>query len=242
MRAGAVLEETMIPLAANGQDSRFIDEVFPAADTSDFTGSVRCMTPEAGRFSAVAFELDGVHRIFTTLPVVPVPAVPDQEQEQEEEQEQDTTRLDFTHFANGGNIVSDLVLVNAGADPVQPAIYFYDQTAPRLPPNRWWISPRILKWVTTAPCALFTAMNPLGELTISTHGRGAQVVGSVAVAADGPIGGVLRFDIPHLGVAGVGDSPRWGMPWSRCAARRAASTRASPSTTGARPPFWCAAD
>ncbi len=76
MQAGAVLEETMIPLAANGQDSRFIDQVFPTADTSDFAGSVRCMTPEPGRFSAVAFELDGVHRIFTTLPVVPVVEVP----------------------------------------------------------------------------------------------------------------------------------------------------------------------
>ena len=75
MRDGAVLEETIIPLAANGQDSRFIDQVFPAADTSDFAGSVRCTAPEPGRFSAVAFELDGVNRIFTTLPVVPVPAV-----------------------------------------------------------------------------------------------------------------------------------------------------------------------
>ena len=62
MRDGAVLEETMIPLAANGQDSRFIDQVFPTADTSDFVGSVRCLTPEPGLFSAVAFELDGVNR------------------------------------------------------------------------------------------------------------------------------------------------------------------------------------
>ena len=76
MRDGVVLEETMIPLAANGQDSRFIDQVFPTADTSDFVGSVRCLTPEPGRFSAVAFELDGVNRIFTTLPVVPVVEVP----------------------------------------------------------------------------------------------------------------------------------------------------------------------
>ena len=76
MQAGAVLEETMIPLAANGQDSRFIDQVFPTADTSDFVGSVRCLTPEPGRFSAVAFELDGINRIFTTLPVVPVVEVP----------------------------------------------------------------------------------------------------------------------------------------------------------------------
>ena len=39
-------------------------------------GAVRCLTPEPGLFSAVAFELDGVHRIFTTLPVVPVVEVP----------------------------------------------------------------------------------------------------------------------------------------------------------------------
>ncbi len=72
MRDGVVLDETMIPLAANGQDARFIDQVFPTADTSDFVGSVRCLTPEPGLFSAVAFELDGINRIFTTLPVVPV--------------------------------------------------------------------------------------------------------------------------------------------------------------------------
>ncbi len=76
MRDGAVLEETIIPLAANGQDARFIDQVFPDADTSDFAGSVRCMTPEPGLFSAVAFELDAVNRIFTTLPVVRVVEVP----------------------------------------------------------------------------------------------------------------------------------------------------------------------
>ena len=86
MRDGAVIEEADIRLEVNGQDSRFIDQVFPVTDTSDFTGSVRCTAPEPGRFSAVAFELDGVNRIFTTLPVVPVPAVLEQEQEQEEEQ------------------------------------------------------------------------------------------------------------------------------------------------------------
>ena len=52
-----------------------------------------------------------------------------------------------------------------------------------------------------------TAMEPLGELTVSTHGRGNLVSGSVAVAANGTIGGVLRFDLPDIGVAGVGASP-----------------------------------
>ena len=33
-----------------------------------------------------------------------------------------------------------------------------------------------------------TAMEPLGELTISTHGRGEVVSGSVKVVSDGPVG------------------------------------------------------
>ena len=209
MRDGAVLEETMIPLAVNGQDSRFIDQVFPVTDTSDFAGSVRCAAPEPGRFSAVAFELDGVHRIFTTLPVVSVPAVPEQEQEEEleQEQQQDATRLDFTHFANGGGIVSSLVLVNAGTDPVRPAIYFYDQDGGAIAAEAMLDVPADMEIGDDGALRPSAAINPLGELTISTHGRGGQVVGSAAVTADGPIGGVLRFDIPGLGVAGVGDSP-----------------------------------
>ncbi len=202
MRDGAVLEETIIPLAANGQDSRFIDQVFPVTDTSDFAGSVRCAAPEPGRFSAVAFELDGVNRIFTTLPVVPVPVV----LEQEQEEEQDATRLDFTHFANGGKIVSSLVLVNAGADPVRPAIYFNDQDGGAIAAESMLDVPADMEIGDDGALRPGTAMNPLGELTISTHGRGVLKVGSVAVVAAGPIGGVLRFDIPGLGVAGVGDS------------------------------------
>ncbi len=215
MRDGAVLEETDIRLQVNGQDSRFIDQVFPAADTSYFAGSVRCAAPEPGRFSAVAFELDGTNRIFTTLPVVPIPAVPEQEQEQEEEQEQeqeeepeqDATRLDFTHFANGGKIVSSLVLVNAGANPVRPAIYFHDQDGGPIAAESMLDITEDLEVGDDGALSPRTAMNPLGELTISTHGRGVLKVGSVAVVAEGPVGGVLRFDIPRLGVAGVGDSP-----------------------------------
>ena len=212
MRDGAVIEEADIRLEVNGQDSRFIDQVFPAADTSDFAGSVRCAAPEPGRFSAVAFELDAVNRIFTTLPVVPVPAVPEQEQAQEEEQgqeqeeEQDATRLDFTHFANGGKIVSSLVLVNAGANPVRPAIYFYDQDGGPIAAESMLDVPANMEIGDDGALRPAMAIDPLGELTISTHGRGVLKVGSVTVTAGGPIGGVLRFDIPALGVAGVGDS------------------------------------
>ena len=53
-------------------------------------------------------------------------------------------------------------------------------------------------------------MEPLGELTVSTHGQGEVVTGSVKVVSDGPIGGGLRYNLPAIGVAGVGASPPVG--------------------------------
>ena len=34
---------------------------------------MRCTAPDEGQFTGVAVELDAASRIFTTLPVVPVP-------------------------------------------------------------------------------------------------------------------------------------------------------------------------
>ena len=74
MKDGAVLEEEEISLEANGQEARYIEEMFTSTDTSDFVGSVRCTAPEGeGMFTGVAVELDASNQIFTTLPVVPVP-------------------------------------------------------------------------------------------------------------------------------------------------------------------------
>ena len=42
MQEGAVLEEVEISLVPNGQESRYIEEMFTLTDTSDFVGSVRC--------------------------------------------------------------------------------------------------------------------------------------------------------------------------------------------------------
>ena len=75
MQGGAVLEETEIPLAANGQESQYIEKMFTftGADVSDFVGSVRCTVPPGeGMFTGVAVEIDEGKRILTTLPVVPV--------------------------------------------------------------------------------------------------------------------------------------------------------------------------
>ena len=202
MKNGAVLEERAIELDANGQDARFIEELFTATDTTDFVGSVRCTVPHGEWFTGVAVELDSDNRIFTTLPVVPV----DPEGGEEEE-----TTLTFAHFANGTSgdgtlITSDLVLVNVAASTAQPAIYFYDQRGEPLEPESMVEVGEDLVVREDGGLTVRTAMPRLGELTISTHGRGEVVTGSVQVVATGPIGGVLRFDIPGIGVAGVGAS------------------------------------
>ena len=72
MKDGAVLEEEEIPLEANGQEARYIEQMFTNADMSDFVGSVRCTAPGEGMFTGVAVELDASNQLFTTLPVVPV--------------------------------------------------------------------------------------------------------------------------------------------------------------------------
>ena len=206
MRGGALLEEAEISLAANGQTSWFIDQAFPGADTSDFVGSVHCAA--AATFTAMALELDAVNRIFTTLPVVPV------------DQATGAAPLDFAHFANGGGITSDLVFVNlstppptpfhTASPPVRPAIYFYDTEGNPIAAESVVDITGGLEVREDGALTVRTAMEPLGELTISTHGQGALVSGSVKVVSDGPIGGMLRFDLPNIGVAVVGASPPLG--------------------------------
>ena len=142
MKDSIVLEEVEIYLAANGQEARYIEELFPGADTPDFVGSVRCTAP--GQFTGVAMEIDEDNRILTTLPVVPVVRAGGGGQE---------TVLDFAHFANGSGATSDLVFVNgstrpsgpgptpyhATISPSRPALYFTIRKVISLTRHRWWI-------------------------------------------------------------------------------------------------------
>ena len=196
LQAGNVRKEAEIPLAVNGQAAQFIHELFPDTDTSDFVGSVRCQTPTGVLFAGVALEMDFRNRIFTTLPVVPVPQV----------RTQDDTQLYFAHFANGASIVSDLVLVNVAGGPVRPAIYFYDQEGNPIAPASVIDVRGDLTVTEEGALTIGKGILPLGERTISTTGEGELRVGSVRVFSDGPIGGILRFDHPAVGVAGVGAS------------------------------------
>ena len=209
MREGVLHDAVSIPLAANGQSSWFIDAAFPAADTSGFAGSVHCDAAGPGMFTAVALELDAANRIFTTLPVLSVRRAGGRAAE-----------LNFAHFANGAGLTSDLVFLNLSTErsrpaptpfhtdilPVRPAIYFYDTEGALVSAESVVDITGDLAVMEDGGLTVPTEMEPLGVLTIATHGRGELVSGSVRVIADEPIGGVLRFDLPGIGVAGVGVS------------------------------------
>ena len=115
--------------------------------------------------------------------------------------------LDFAHFANGDGMTSDLVFVNVGTQPVRPALYFYNTEGAPVYAESVVEVTGDLEIAEDGGLTVLTEMEPLGELTISTHGQGEVVSGSVKVVSNGTIGGVLCFDLPGVGVAGVGASP-----------------------------------
>ena len=195
MSAGVALEAVEIPLEANGQASWFIEDVFTMTDTSGFAGSVRCTAPGRGRFTAIAVEMDAAGGIFIPVPVVEV-----------NRGRAEATTLDFAHFANGAGIVSEMVFVNLETQPSRPAIYFYDTEGALVAAESVVDLTGDLEVTEDGALTVQTEMEPLGVLTISMHGRGELVSGSVRVVSEGPIGGFLRFDLPGIGVAGVGAS------------------------------------
>ena len=165
--------------------------------------------PGRGRFSAIAAEVDASGGIFTTLPVVEV-----------NRGRAGATTLDFAHFANG-TWITDLVFVSletrqsgppltpfhTAIPPARPAIYFYDTAGNPIAAESVVDITGDLAVTADGARTVRPAMEPLGVLTISTHGREESVSGSVKVVSDGPKGGLLRFLRPALGVAGVGAGP-----------------------------------
>ena len=148
-------------------------------------------------FIGVALEMDADKRIFTTLPLVPV---------EEAVAGGPALILDFAHFANGSSITSDLVLVNVSTTAVSPSIHFYDPEGTPIDAGSVVDVTDDLEVAASEALTVGKEIDPLGELTITTTGVGELKTGSVRVVANAPIGGVLRFDNPAVGVAGVGAS------------------------------------
>ena len=115
--------------------------------------------------------------------------------------------LDFAHFANGDGTTSELAFVNVGSVPVRPDIYFYNTEGNLIAAESVVDVTGDLEVQEDGGLTVLTEMEPLGELTIATHGQGELVSGSVTVVSNAPIGGMLRYDLPHIGEAVVGASP-----------------------------------
>ena len=115
--------------------------------------------------------------------------------------------LDFAHFANGTSWITDLVFVNVAPHLIRPSIYFYDTGGNPIAAESVVDITADMEVMDDGSLSLLMEMELLDALTISTHGRGELVTGSVRVVSDGPIGGMLRFEHPSLGVAGMGASP-----------------------------------
>ena len=80
--------------------------------------------------------------------------------------------LDFAHFANGDGTTSDLVFVNVASHPIRPALYFYDTGGQPLAAESVVDITGDLEITEDGSLSIQTKMEPLGELTISTHGQG----------------------------------------------------------------------
>ena len=55
-------------LARNAKIAQFLEDLFPDAQTTTFTGTI-CVTAQSGQIAVIALELDFFNNVFTTLPV-----------------------------------------------------------------------------------------------------------------------------------------------------------------------------
>lgn len=174
-------------LAGVGHMARFLDELFPAAATVNFQGTVLVsVATEGGRLAATAIQAGVAPGDFTALPVVAADPV------------YGTVDPVFPHFSGGGGFDSSITLVNPIALPVNGDLRFYDDSG----------RPLELAVNGASPASRISFSLPArGSALFSVGGQGGGLGGSARIGASGVIGGVLRFSSPGLGAAGVGLAP-----------------------------------
>lgn len=120
-------------------------------------------------------------------------------------------RLFFAQVGNGGGFKSDLVFPNPTTKTVTGAVSFGDDNGSAISLDSGGVTAQSVPPGETVLFQLGSAVKfsipPLGVVTLSTSGQGDVKVGSAAVLSDEHIGGVIRFTIPNVGIAGVGESP-----------------------------------
>jgi hypothetical protein len=173
-------------IVANGHLAAFISELFPNAPLQTFAGTLTVTGSAGTLISGTALELGLLAGEFTTLPVTEVRDFPG------------TNTLHFAQFANGAGIASDLVITNPSASATLNArVEFFDDGGNPLTTGIIGVGAR---------SSIDFTVRPLGSITFSSDGLGSVVAGSARVTIDRSAGGVVRFSLPGLGIAGVGSS------------------------------------
>ncbi len=119
-------------------------------------------------------------------------------------------KLYFAHFGNGQGFTSDVVLTNPSTTKVASGdVRFLDNDGLPLlvgiaagPGDRALLTRGVLAEASTVEFSI----PPLGSVTIPTDGEGLLKPGSAVVTSSRDLGGVIRFRIPGIGIAGVGAS------------------------------------
>ena len=118
----------------------------------------------------------------------------------------------FAQFGNGEGLRSEILLTNpSDSDTILGCVEFYDDEGQALSIGI------TVSGADDATASIQTdssqcssniefSIAPLGGLTLSTDGMGELAVGSAIVWSDEPLGGVIRFSIDEMGIAGVGTS------------------------------------
>ncbi|MBN2430397.1 MAG: hypothetical protein JXQ27_02930 [Acidobacteria bacterium] len=183
---GHVVTEKDFEIPANGQLVRFVGELFPETDTSEFFGSISfaAQFPLTAMVIRAGSENNGS---FATMPVI----------------SGGETDLYFAQFADGAGIRSTIILLNPSATAgVIGAVFLNDEAGNPLTVD--------LNGMPVTGSYEFS-LPPLGVLALATDGEGDLAAGNVHVNTDGPIGGTILFSGTD-GTAGVGHS-RPGSSW-----------------------------
>jgi hypothetical protein len=109
-----------------------------------------------------------------------------------------TQTMFFAQFANGGGITSDVLLTNPSGTTVTGTLELHNDNGQSLTTGFIGLGQQNRIAAITIPA--------YGVVTLSTDGQGSLVSGSARVTSSGTLGGVIRFAIPGIGVAGVPDS------------------------------------
>jgi hypothetical protein len=100
--------------------------------------------------------------------------------------------------ADGPSLTSSVVLTNASPSAAaEGTVYFFDQDG----------QPLTVGLVEGDPVSeMEFSIEPLGSVTFTTDGLGDLSIGSAEVTSTEPVGGIIRFQIPEIGIAGFGSA------------------------------------